>query len=93
MCSYLKEIHEVGKLTSLQITIRVDFYHVVPHWLLTTSKQTKSILSFFKEAVLSHLLGLLGFLLGIPGVPVVHAPLLRVWRSQQAVYERGGRGL
>lgn len=34
----------------------------------------------------SHLLGLLGFLLGVPAVPAVHASR----RSEEAAYERGG---
>lgn len=42
---------------------------------------------------MSDLLGLLGFLLGIPCVPVVHASLLLRWRSEQTLYERGRRRL
>lgn len=49
--------------------------------------------SWNTEAVPSHLLGLLGFLLRIPGVSVVHAALPLRGRSQQAVYERGRRRL
>lgn len=40
---------------------------------------------------LSHLLGLLGLLLRVPGVPVVHTSLLLRWGPEQAVYERGRR--
>lgn len=71
-------------------------HQAVPHWLLTTCQvASRQKILFFppqarnKEAVLSHLLRLLGFLLRVPCIPVVHTSLLLRWRSEQAVYEWG----
>lgn len=63
------------------------FYWPFPKW------RADIILVFLQannnESVLSHLLGLLGFLLRIPRIPVVHTSLLLRWRSEQTVYKRG----
>lgn len=37
----------------------------------------------------SHLLGLVGLLLRVPGIPVVHSSLLRRRGPEQTLYERG----
>lgn len=61
--------------------------------ILIFSQQLDRILVFpqtrNKEAVKSDLLGLVGLLLRVPGVPVVHSSLLGRQGPEQTLYERG----